>query len=232
MRAALLLALVALAGCGSSDDDDGSARFEEDGFGITFEYPDEMNEAKNVTIASGAGSDATPSWGYATAGEIDRLVRFGQGNIYPHEETMSGPKQDRLLLTRATKANLSQIFGLYPDPNNEAQELFAALNFEYPLIDGVEAVRTDEAKEMARSLAREEALFAGTSSGTKPRSKPSTTSANHVGPTAPGRKQRYVRIRIALPRTGRRVLRRIPLAPELMGSAEMAELQIRVDRRD
>jgi uncharacterized protein (DUF1015 family) len=55
-----------------------------------------------------------------------RLVRFGQGNIYPHEETMSGPKQDRLLLTRATKANLSQIFGLYPDPANDAQNLLEA----------------------------------------------------------------------------------------------------------
>ncbi len=52
-----------------------------------------------------------------------RTVRFGQGNIYPHEETMSGPKQDRLLLTRATRANLSQIFGLYPDPSNASQDL-------------------------------------------------------------------------------------------------------------
>jgi uncharacterized protein (DUF1015 family) len=52
-----------------------------------------------------------------------RLERFGQGNVFPHEETMSGPKQDRLLLTRACKANLSQIFGLYPDPGNEVQEL-------------------------------------------------------------------------------------------------------------
>ncbi|HTU25979.1 MAG TPA: DUF1015 domain-containing protein [Pirellulales bacterium] len=51
------------------------------------------------------------------------LSRFGEGNIFPHEETMAGPKQDRLLLTRATKANLSQIFGLYPDPQNVAQEL-------------------------------------------------------------------------------------------------------------
>ena len=51
-----------------------------------------------------------------------RLVRFGQGNIYPHEETMSGPKQDRLLLTRATKANLSQIFGLFPDEQGEVQQ--------------------------------------------------------------------------------------------------------------
>ena len=52
-----------------------------------------------------------------------RLERFGEGKVYPHEETHSGPKQDRLLLTRACRTNLSQIFGLYPDPQNEAQEL-------------------------------------------------------------------------------------------------------------
>jgi len=51
-----------------------------------------------------------------------RLERFGQGKIYPHEETHSGPKQDRLLLTQACRANLSQIFGLYPDPDNAAQK--------------------------------------------------------------------------------------------------------------
>ncbi len=52
-----------------------------------------------------------------------RLERFGEGRIYPHEETMSGPKQDRLLLTRACKANLSQVFGLYPDEAGEANRL-------------------------------------------------------------------------------------------------------------
>ncbi len=51
-----------------------------------------------------------------------RLERFGEGKIYPHEETMAGPKQDRLLLTRACKANLSQIFGLYPDPGAQVQD--------------------------------------------------------------------------------------------------------------
>ncbi len=52
-----------------------------------------------------------------------RLSRFGQGEVFPHEETMSGPKADRLLLMQACKANLSQIFGLYPDPQNEVQNL-------------------------------------------------------------------------------------------------------------
>lgn len=52
-----------------------------------------------------------------------RLERLGEGKIYPHEETHSGPKQDRLLLTQACRANLSQIFGLYPDPGNAAQNM-------------------------------------------------------------------------------------------------------------
>jgi uncharacterized protein (DUF1015 family) len=52
-----------------------------------------------------------------------RLERFGEGKIYPHEETHAGPKQDRLLLMQASRANLSQIFGLYPDPDNAAQDL-------------------------------------------------------------------------------------------------------------
>jgi len=52
-----------------------------------------------------------------------RLERFGEGNIHPHEETHSGAKADRLKLWKSCKANLSQIFGLYPDPENVAQEV-------------------------------------------------------------------------------------------------------------
>ncbi|MGL4514042.1 MAG: DUF1015 domain-containing protein [Lacipirellulaceae bacterium] len=55
-----------------------------------------------------------------------RLERFGEGNIYPHEETHGGAKADRLKLWRACKANLSQIFGLYPDDTNEAQSVLEA----------------------------------------------------------------------------------------------------------
>lgn len=48
-----------------------------------------------------------------------RLQRFGEGKIYPHEETHPKAKVDRLKLTTATQQNNSQIFGLYPDPENE-----------------------------------------------------------------------------------------------------------------
>jgi uncharacterized protein (DUF1015 family) len=52
-----------------------------------------------------------------------RLERFGEGNIFPHEETHGAAKADRLKLWSACKANLSQIFGLFPDPENEAQSI-------------------------------------------------------------------------------------------------------------
>ena len=48
-----------------------------------------------------------------------RLEPFGTGRIFPHEQTMSGPKADRLKLYQATGFNLSPVFGLYPDPENE-----------------------------------------------------------------------------------------------------------------
>jgi len=65
-----------------------------------------------------------------------RLKRFGEGNIYPHEETHAKAKDDRLKLTRATQANLSQIFGLYPDPENDIQ---AILESEISSVHGLEA---------------------------------------------------------------------------------------------
>ncbi len=55
-----------------------------------------------------------------------RLERFGEGNIYPHEETHGAAKADRLKLWGACRANLSQIFGLYPDAENQAQNILEA----------------------------------------------------------------------------------------------------------
>src|SRR5438067_5522515 len=55
-----------------------------------------------------------------------RLEPFGQGRIYPHEETMSGPKADRLKLFYATGMNLSPVFGLYPDESGAVNALLDA----------------------------------------------------------------------------------------------------------
>lgn len=61
-----------------------------------------------------------------------RLSPFGQGLVFPHEQTMPAPKLDRLMLTVVTKAALSPIFGLYPDAGLEADSL----------LDGATAGRT------------------------------------------------------------------------------------------
>jgi uncharacterized protein (DUF1015 family) len=48
-----------------------------------------------------------------------RLEPFGTGRIFPHEQTLSGPKADRLKLYQATGFNISPVFGLYPDADGE-----------------------------------------------------------------------------------------------------------------
>src|SRR4051794_33092928 len=45
-----------------------------------------------------------------------RVEEYGPGRIRPHERTHPGPKEDRLRLTRATRANMSPIFVLHPGP--------------------------------------------------------------------------------------------------------------------
>jgi uncharacterized protein (DUF1015 family) len=60
-----------------------------------------------------------------------RLEPIGQGKIYPHEQTMAGPKADRLALYRATGFNLSPVFGLYPDPSGEVQRRIEAAPYDH-----------------------------------------------------------------------------------------------------
>jgi len=45
------------------------------------------------------------------------------GGILPHEQTFSGPKEDRMALMKATRCQLSPIFGLHPDDAGRASEL-------------------------------------------------------------------------------------------------------------
>jgi len=49
-----------------------------------------------------------------------RIEGYGPGRVRPHERTHPGPKEDRLRLTRATRANISPIFSLFSDRSNSA----------------------------------------------------------------------------------------------------------------
>jgi uncharacterized protein (DUF1015 family) len=65
-----------------------------------------------------------------------RLHRFAEGVILPHERTLAGPKADRLKLKRSTRTHLSQVFGLYDDPQRDADAAFAQLEQDAPALHG------------------------------------------------------------------------------------------------
>jgi uncharacterized protein (DUF1015 family) len=54
-----------------------------------------------------------------------RIEEYGAGRVRPHERTHPGPKEDRLRLTRATRANVSPIFSLFSDPAESAWQALA-----------------------------------------------------------------------------------------------------------
>ncbi len=55
-----------------------------------------------------------------------RLEDYKAGVIHRHEETLSGPKADRLQLLKSTRAHFGQIFMLYSDPAGEIETALAA----------------------------------------------------------------------------------------------------------
>ena len=61
-----------------------------------------------------------------------RVEEYGPGTIRPHERTHPGPKEDRLRLTRATRANLSPIFSLYSDPELTAWKALEPATHDEP----------------------------------------------------------------------------------------------------
>jgi uncharacterized protein (DUF1015 family) len=67
-----------------------------------------------------------------------RLEPYGKGHVYPHEETMSGPKEDRFKLFHATGMNLSPIFSLYPDEGNEVFGKVEPLLFRTPPLEATD----------------------------------------------------------------------------------------------
>jgi uncharacterized protein (DUF1015 family) len=96
-----------------------------------------------------------------------RVEDYGPGRIRPHERTHPGPKEDRLRLTRATKANLSPIFSLYDDPTGAtakvlaAAEPFDALTDDEGTVDRLARVTEPNAiADFQRALAPAELLIA------------------------------------------------------------------------
>lgn len=63
----------------------------------------------------------------------NKIEDFSTKNILPHEYTMGGPKEDRLNLTKKCKANFSQVFLVYSDPEKQIEN---AIDYtQKPFID-------------------------------------------------------------------------------------------------
>ena len=64
------------------------------------------------------GPDGVPRKRRGFVGRL-HLEEAASGVVLPHEHTNPGPRRDRLALLRATHANLSQVFLLYPDDGQQ-----------------------------------------------------------------------------------------------------------------
>ena len=108
----------------------------------------------------------------------ERLVRKGfialgavedysAGVVHRHEQTLSGPKKDRLELLRHTRAHCGQIFMLYPDLDGAIDALLdeaakatpiSAVNDEYGAVHSL--WRMADAKRVAQLMADKKLLIA------------------------------------------------------------------------
>ena len=65
--------------------------------------------------------------GMAVAVDTRPLGPAEGGGMLPHEQTFSGPKEDRMALMKATRTQLSPIFGLHPDESGAATHVVRAV---------------------------------------------------------------------------------------------------------
>ncbi|MBZ5725042.1 MAG: DUF1015 domain-containing protein [Acidobacteriia bacterium] len=66
---------------------------------------------------------------------LGALEEYSAGVVYRHEQTLSGPKQDRLELLRHTHAHFGQLFMLYPDPAGAVDALLEEAAAAPPLTE-------------------------------------------------------------------------------------------------
>jgi uncharacterized protein (DUF1015 family) len=83
--------------------------------------------------ADGAGAAKKTLKGFFSTVELEE---FGTGRIYPHENTRTAAKADRLHLLEACRANFSAIFSLFSDPQGTVIQLIdKSVNADKPRID-------------------------------------------------------------------------------------------------
>ena len=66
---------------------------------------------------------------------IGKVEDYSAGVVYRHEQTLSGPKKDRLELLRHTRGHFGQIFMLYPDREGSVDQVLTKAAVGAPELD-------------------------------------------------------------------------------------------------
>ncbi|KPK72615.1 MAG: hypothetical protein AMJ79_15590 [Phycisphaerae bacterium SM23_30] len=104
-----------------------------------------QDEAESIYVYAQdftVGSEGFRRSGFIALGKLEA---YG-GNIRAHEQTLSGPKADRLNLMRATKSQIGQIFMLYSDPAKTIDAILARA------CEGPELLRYNDDEQVAHRL--------------------------------------------------------------------------------
>ena len=94
---------------------------------------------------------------------LGKVEDYSANVVYRHEQTLSGPKKDRLELLRHTRAHFGQIFMLYPDREGAVDKLLETAGQGKSLLevrDDYQALHRLWAIADAAAIARIEALMA------------------------------------------------------------------------
>ena len=127
-------------------------------------WTDQLNNHDGIAGYSSLGEEI---WNQ-TKGEVDAFVHcVGSAASLRGVATVLKRYKPRIRIVAVEPAESSVLLGGPPGPHKiEGVGIgYTPPLWEPNLVDEIVPVRTDDAKEMARRLAREEALFAGTSSG-------------------------------------------------------------------
>jgi len=127
-------------------------------------WTDQLN---NHDAVAGYYALAEEIWN-ETNGEIDAFVHsVGTAASLRGVATVLKQRNAKIKIVAVEPAESSVLLGGQPGPHKiEGVGIgYVPPLWDASLVDEIVAIKTDDAKEMARRLAREEALFAGTSSG-------------------------------------------------------------------
>ncbi len=71
-----------------------------------------------------------------------KLHEYAENIVYPHEHTLSGPKEDRLNLMRAMEANTGLVLMFYRDNENRVKQILEEQTKSEPIFDAVDHYQT------------------------------------------------------------------------------------------